>query len=205
MSSAPTRPSTTATARSLPRSREITDGRGVNVIYDPVGGSLSEDAAGAMARHGRLLAVGFASGEWPKLVTHDLVVTNTSLVGVFAGGYSREELDNIHTNLAGLVSDGRLRNAVTAQVRFDELPAALQRMADRRRGRQARDGAVTSIPTLDATGKVVVVTGGSKGLGRAMVLGFAGPAPTPSSPVARSSRARRSPRRCGPWVGGPSR
>lgn len=115
-----------------PALREITRGHGVDLIYDPVGGSLAEDAAGAMARYGRLLAVGFASGQWPKLVTHDLVITNTSLVGVFAGGYSREELDAIHGNLAGLVGDGRLRNAVTAEVPFDELPAALQRMADRR-------------------------------------------------------------------------
>jgi NADPH2:quinone reductase len=113
-----------------PALREATGGRGVNVIYDPVGGSPAEDAAGAMARYGRLLAVGFASGAWPKLATHDLVVTNTSLIGVFAGGYSREELDEIHANLGRLVSDGRLRNAVTAEVPFDELPAALQHMAD---------------------------------------------------------------------------
>ena len=102
------------------------------MIYDPVGGSLAEDAAGAMSRYGRLLAVGFASGRWPKLATPNLVITNTSLVGVFAGGYSREELDDIHANLAGLVNRGLLRNAVTAQVPFDGLPSALQRVADRR-------------------------------------------------------------------------
>jgi NADPH2:quinone reductase len=113
-----------------PALREATGGRGVDVIYDPVGGSPAEDAAGAMARYGRLLAVGFASGAWPKLATHNLVVTNTSLIGVFAGGYSRDELDEIHANLARLVGDGRLRNAVTAEVPFDELPAALQHMAD---------------------------------------------------------------------------
>jgi NADPH:quinone reductase len=114
-----------------PALRELTDGRGVDLIYDPVGGSLAEDAAGALARHGRLLAVGFASGEWPRLATHDLVVTNTSLVGVFAGGYARQELDGIHARLAALVADGRLRNAVTAQIPFDELRTALQRVADR--------------------------------------------------------------------------
>ena len=111
--------------------REATPGHGVDLVYDPVGGSLAEDAAGAMARDGRLLAVGFASGAWPKLPTHNLVTSNTSLVGVFAGGYSRAELDGIHANLAGLVGDGRLRNAVTADVPFDSLPDALQRMADR--------------------------------------------------------------------------
>jgi NADPH2:quinone reductase len=83
-------------------------------------------------RHGRLLAVGFASGAWPSLATHGLVRANTSLVGVFAGGYSREELEGIHAGLSALVVDGRLRNAVTERVPFAELPAALQRMADRK-------------------------------------------------------------------------
>ncbi len=114
-----------------PALREITGGHGVDLIYDPVGGAVAEDAAGALARYGRLLAVGFASGAWPKLATHDLVTTNTSLVGVFAGGYSRDELDDIHARLAVLVDDGRLRNAVTAEVPYADLPAALQRMADR--------------------------------------------------------------------------
>jgi NADPH2:quinone reductase len=107
-----------------------TDGHGADLIYDPVGGATAEDAAGALARYGRLLAVGFASGAWPVLATHNLVITNTSLVGVFAGGYSREELDEIHSNLTGLVSAGGLRNAVTAQIPFDGLRDALQTMAD---------------------------------------------------------------------------
>ncbi len=114
-----------------PRLRELTGGRGVDVVYDPVGGAPAEDAAGALTRHGRLLAVGFASGDWPRFATHDLVVTNRSLVGVFAGGYSREELDEIHAHLAALVRDGSLRNAVTDQVSFDDLPQALQRLANR--------------------------------------------------------------------------
>jgi NADPH2:quinone reductase len=111
--------------------REITDGRGVDLVYDPVGGEPAEDAVSALARYGKLLAVGFASGRWPVIPTHDLLITNTSLVGVFAGGYSRQELDAIHGHLDALVTDGRLRNAVTAEVPFGELPAALQRMADR--------------------------------------------------------------------------
>ncbi len=114
-----------------PAVRAATGGRGVDLIYDPVGGSLAEDAAGALARHGRLLAVGFASGAWPKIATHSMVVSNTSLVGVFAGGYSRAELDAIHRELSALVADGRLRTAVTAQVPFADLPNALQQMADR--------------------------------------------------------------------------
>ncbi len=111
--------------------RSRTGGSGVDLIYDPVGGPAAEQAATALARHGRLLAVGFASGAWPRLDTHHLVVTNTSLVGVFAGGYHRADLDAIHAGLATLVADGRLRNAVTDQVGFDDLPSAVQRLADR--------------------------------------------------------------------------
>jgi len=113
------------------RLREITGGHGVDLVYDPVGGEAAEQAWTALARHGRLLAVGFAAGRWPRIETHSLVVTNTSLVGVFAGGYAREELDAIHARLSALVAEGRLRNAVTAEVPFDELPAAVQRLADR--------------------------------------------------------------------------
>jgi NADPH2:quinone reductase len=115
-----------------PALREVTGGHGVDLIYDPVGGAAAEDAAGALARYGRLLAVGFASGAWPTLSTHNLVVTNTSLVGVFAGGYAREELDAIHANLAMLIDEGQLRNAVTAEIPFDELNSALDRMAQGR-------------------------------------------------------------------------
>lgn len=114
-----------------PALREATHGRGVDLLYDPVGGALAEDAAGALARHGRLLAVGFASGSWPRIDTVNLVITNSSLVGVFAGGYSRDELDAIHADLSALVENGSLVNAITAEVPFDELPTALQRIADR--------------------------------------------------------------------------
>jgi NADPH2:quinone reductase len=115
----------------VPALRELSGGRGVDLIYDPVGGSLAEEAAGALARNGRLLSVGFASGEWPSLATIQLVMTNSSLVGVFAGGYSRAELEAIHANLADLVADGQLRTAVTAAIPFDDLATAAQSMADR--------------------------------------------------------------------------
>jgi NADPH2:quinone reductase len=113
------------------RLRQMTDGHGVDAVYDPVGGPVAEEVATALARHGRLLAVGFASGSWARIKTINLVVTNTSLVGVYAGDYRRDELDAIHAELSNLVSSGRLQNAVTTRVPFDDLPSALQRLADR--------------------------------------------------------------------------
>jgi NADPH2:quinone reductase len=109
-----------------------TEGRGVDVIYDPVGGALAKAAARSLARNGRLLAVGFASGAWPRIAVRDLVFANASLVGVFAGGQSRGELDHIHSELSALVGAGKLRNAVTSTPAFRELPDALQRLADRK-------------------------------------------------------------------------
>jgi NADPH2:quinone reductase len=112
--------------------RDATDGAGVDLIYDPVGGAPAEEAFKALARDGRLLAEGFASGRWPNIHAHDFVVTNTSLVGVFAGGYPRQHLDDIHANLSDLLTSGRLRNAVTERVPFEQLPEAVQRLADRK-------------------------------------------------------------------------
>jgi NADPH2:quinone reductase len=113
-----------------PRLRALLDG-GADLVYDPVGGDLAEDAVTALARNGRLLLIGFASGRWPDVHAHDLVVANTSLVGVIAGGQTGEELARVHAELSGLVASGRLRTAVTAAHPFAELPQALQRIADR--------------------------------------------------------------------------
>jgi NADPH2:quinone reductase len=111
--------------------REATGGQGVDLIYDPVGGELAEEAFKSLARDGRLLAEGFASGRWPNIHAHDFVITNTSLVGVFAGGYPRQHLDDIHARMSDLLTAGTLRNAVTERVPFEQLPQAVQRLADR--------------------------------------------------------------------------
>jgi NADPH:quinone reductase len=111
--------------------RAASGGPGVDLIYDPGGGEPAEEAHGALARGGRLLAVGFASGRWPAIDTQLLVMTGTSVVGVFAGGYARAELEAVHSQLSELASTGQLRNAVTESVAFEDLPQALQRLAHR--------------------------------------------------------------------------
>lgn len=103
---------------------------GVDVIYDPVGGEPAEQAFRSLRRHGRLLSEGFASGRWPRIDTHLAVRANASLVGVYAGGYSRPELDEILVNLTGLLDLGHLRRTVE-RIDFAQLPEAVQRLADR--------------------------------------------------------------------------
>jgi NADPH:quinone reductase len=114
-----------------PRIRELL-GEGADVVYDPVGGDLAEDVITSLGRNGRFLAIGFASGRWPTVDAHALVVTNTSFVGVIAGGQTDDEVSAIHAGLSELIASGHLRNAVTAEVPFDDLPGALQQLADRR-------------------------------------------------------------------------
>jgi NADPH:quinone reductase len=111
--------------------RDATGGHGADLVYDPVGGETGESAFRALARDGRLLAVGFASGRWPTIATHELVTSNASVVGVYAGGYTREELNAIHSQLSALVADGHLRNVLTGQVEWADVPGALQRLAER--------------------------------------------------------------------------
>jgi NADPH2:quinone reductase len=103
---------------------EVTGGGGVDVIYDPVGGDFAGSVARCLARGGRLLAVGFASGKWVAADIPELVLRNASIFGVYAGGQTRPEAEADHEFLLGLAADGGLGRA-TQTVSFDELPPAL--------------------------------------------------------------------------------
>ena len=106
----------------------LTGGRGADVIYDPVGGDLANEALRCMADQGRFLLVGFASGSWPDIVAHDLVVGNFSVVGVYAGACTRADREHMLDELTALVRSDRLRPEV-AEWSFDDLPAALTDVA----------------------------------------------------------------------------
>lgn len=111
--------------------RELTDWHGVDMIFDPVGGAQGTNAMGALARDGKHLAVGFASGTWPTVNVQMMTLTNTSLVGVLAAGYSREHIEGILHGLTALVNRGELRGTVLETVPFGEVPEALTRVAAR--------------------------------------------------------------------------
>lgn len=111
---------------------DLTGGRGVAFVYDPVGGAAANEALRCLASGGALLAVGFASGVWPDVVVRDLVMNNSSVMGVYAGGYSRAENDEMHGELLALVERGALTVPVERTVGFDGIPAALDELAHAR-------------------------------------------------------------------------
>lgn len=113
------------TTESVPEAvLAATDGHGVDVVYDPAGGEVASATVGCLARDGRLLAVGFASGAWVQPDVWALVRRNASVVGVYAGAYSRAENEADHEALLALVAQGHLRSVATV-VPFADLPAAV--------------------------------------------------------------------------------
>jgi NADPH:quinone reductase len=106
-----------------------TGGRGVDVVYDPVGGVPGEQAARALTTEGRFLAVGFAAGRWPAFDVARLVRRNISVLGVYVGAYAPEERAADHEALLDLFVAGRIRTCVTDVRPFTEVPAALATVA----------------------------------------------------------------------------
>lgn len=113
------------TTQSVPDAvADATRGRGVDIVYDPVGGTAGGETVRCLSSGGRLLAVGFASGAWVEADIAELVWRNASIVGVYAGGLTREELAADHEALLALAADGRISGATTV-VPFDALPDSL--------------------------------------------------------------------------------
>ena len=112
----------------------LTDGRGVDVVFDPVGGGYFDVARRLLAWEGRHLVIGFASGEIPNAPANHLLVKNYSLVGVHMGGYRERRPDLVrrcYEELHSLLAAGEIAAQVTETVGFDGLPEALRRLAAR--------------------------------------------------------------------------
>lgn len=111
--------------------RTATNGHGADVIYDLVGGNLAATAIKAIALEGRMLLVGFASGTWANVSPVHVVGRNYSVIGVYAGGYSRAFLDYAQEEMSRLYEAGRITTMVTRTVPFDQLPDALEELSQR--------------------------------------------------------------------------
>ncbi|HUG76480.1 MAG TPA: NADPH:quinone oxidoreductase family protein [Burkholderiales bacterium] len=116
------------------RVKALTDGRGVDVVYDPVGGPYSEPAFRSLAWRGRLLVVGFAAGEIPKLPLNLALLKGASIVGVFWGDFARREprrfAESVH-QLGHWYREGKLRPHVSQTLPLEKAAEALKLMAAR--------------------------------------------------------------------------
>jgi len=116
------------------RVQELTEGRGVDVVYDPVGGAYSEAAFRSLAWRGRLLVVGFAAGEIPKLPLNLPLLKGAAAVGVFWGDFARREPQAFAESVRQLArwhGEGRLRPHVSQTLPLEKAAEALKLLASR--------------------------------------------------------------------------
>lgn len=106
----------------------LTKDKGVDVVFDPVGGAISEQTVNCIARHARIGLVGFASGTWPTFKPIDMVLKNFSSVGVFAGNISTAESQACFHALCNYAQQGNLITPIAQVFNFEEVPLALAMM-----------------------------------------------------------------------------
>ncbi|MDQ2927570.1 MAG: NADPH:quinone oxidoreductase family protein [Pseudomonadota bacterium] len=115
--------------------KKLTDGKGPDVVYDPVGGDLAEPVFRSIAWRGRYLVVGFAQGGIPALPLNLALLKGASIVGVFWGDFARREPKanaKALTELAHWYAEGKVRPVIDQRLPMRELPAAYARMGSRK-------------------------------------------------------------------------
>jgi len=112
--------------------RDATDGRGVDIVVDPIGGPAFDDAIRVLATDGRLLVIGFAAGGIPTVKVNRLLLRNIGVLGVGYGEYVNRDPASAKVFAAGLaelVSAG-LKPPPPQRYPLSEAPAALQALGD---------------------------------------------------------------------------
>ncbi|MGL6108734.1 MAG: NADPH:quinone oxidoreductase family protein [Rubrivivax sp.] len=115
--------------------KELTAGKGPDVVYDPVGGDLAEPVLRSIAWRGRYLVIGFAQGGIPALPWNLPLLKGASIVGVFWGEFVRREPEASARGIAHLAqwyAEGKIKPAIDQRLPMRELPAAYARMATRK-------------------------------------------------------------------------
>ena len=114
--------------------KSISNGKGVDVIFDPVGGDIFDTVARTMARSGRLLVIGFASGTIPKLAVNLALVKEFSVVGVFWGAFTRGEPIEYKQNMIELFNwykEGLLKPLIQDSYPLSEAAVVLEKILAR--------------------------------------------------------------------------
>src|SRR4051794_35685458 len=113
----------------------LTGGRGVDIVFDPVGGDRMLDTIRALAYGGRWVIIGFTGGSIPQVPTNRLLLKNVEVVGSYLGGYVKQVPDGrarLLDRLRGLLQEGHLDPVVGATFPLDRGADALRDLAERR-------------------------------------------------------------------------
>jgi NADPH2:quinone reductase len=119
----------------LSRAKELTNGRGVDVVVDPVGGDRFTDSLRSLAPEGRLLVIGFTGGEIPTVKVNRLLLNNLSVVGVGWGAFWSADPGYLRTQWDGLLpllEEGALDPPLGSAHPLDGVAAALTEIEERR-------------------------------------------------------------------------
>ena len=114
--------------------KEITQGKGVDVIYDPVGDKYAEPALRAIAWKGRYLVVGFAAGEIPKIPLNLALLKGCQIVGVFWGAFVKHEPQQNAENLVAIMqwfAEGKLTARIHGKYPLEKVKEAMQAMINK--------------------------------------------------------------------------
>src|SRR5262249_12830941 len=117
------------------RVKEITGGRGADVIYDPVGGEVFDLSTKCIAPEGRLLVIGFASGTIPSIAANRILLKNISVIGPYCGGYLEHHHEFMHKTQAALFKmyeAGQIKPIVSQCFALTDAVAALDALATRK-------------------------------------------------------------------------
>jgi len=114
--------------------KEFTDGRGADVIYDPVGGDTYDRSTKCIAFEGRILIIGFTGGRFADARTNHVLIKNYAVVGVHWGLYNVLQpafVHETHTALMQLHADGAIAPLISSEIPMAEVPPALASLATR--------------------------------------------------------------------------
>ena len=113
--------------------KDVTDGRGADIIYDPVGGETYQRSTKCIAFEGRILVIGFAGGEIQSTALNHALIKNYSIVGLHWGLYTQRDqalVRRCHDELTELAAQGLAVPIVSERIALADVAGGLQRLAD---------------------------------------------------------------------------
>jgi len=113
--------------------KDVTGGRGADVVYDPVGGDAFRRSTKCIAFEGRILVIGFASGDIPSAALNHALVKNYSIVGLHWGLYQQRDPGSVrdcHAELTRLAAAGAIRPLISERLPLADVPDGIRRLAD---------------------------------------------------------------------------